>query len=95
MARRCSTICLPVGKDEYNDLVADPARFRAWLDRSFADQPELFPHAFAWGYRLKDSRPSARTGMRLRRIRLKATGASFSIRPSFLLPYHLGLKLSQ
>jgi hypothetical protein len=90
LARRCSTICLPVGKDEYNDLVADPARFRAWLDRSFADHPELFPRDFALGYRLKDSRPSARTGLRLRRIRLKATAASFSIRPSFLLPYLVG-----
>jgi hypothetical protein len=90
LARRCSTICLPVGKDEYNDLVADPARFRAWLDRAFRDSPELFPPAFAQGYRLKDSRPSARTGLRLRRIRLKATGASFSVRPSFLLPYLVG-----
>lgn len=90
MARRCSTVCLPVGKDDYADLVADPTRFRAWLDRSFADHPELFPRAFARGYRLKDSRPSVRTGLRLRRIRLKATGESFSVRPSFLLPYLVG-----
>jgi hypothetical protein len=90
LARRCSTVCLPVGKDEYHDLVADPARFRTWLDRSFGDHPELFPRAFAQGYRLKDSRPSARAGLRLRRIRLKATGESFSVRPSFLLPYLVG-----
>jgi hypothetical protein len=90
LARRCSTICLPVGKDDYADLVADPRCFRAWLGRSFRDHPELFPRAFSQGYRLKDSRPSARTGLRLRRIRLKATGEAFSIRPSFLLPYLVG-----
>jgi hypothetical protein len=90
LARRCSTLCLPVGKDEYHDLVADPARCRAWRDRSCGDHPERFPRAFAQGYRLKDSPPSARTGLRLRRIRLKATGESFAIRPSFLLPYLVG-----
>src|SRR5215203_5146724 len=79
MARRCSTICLPIGKDAYLDLVADPARFRAWLDAAFRDCPELFPQAFAQGYRIKDGRVSAKTGVRIRRIRLKATGGSFSV----------------
>jgi hypothetical protein len=90
VARACSTLCLPIGKDDYADLVGDPARFRAWLDQSFRAWPELFPEAFRGGYRLKDARTSARTGVRLRRIRLKATGASFSVRPSFLLPYMTG-----
>lgn len=90
MARSCSTICLPVGKDEYNDLIGDPGRFRAWLDRSFRSWPELFPKAFPGGYRLKDSRTSGRIGVRLRRVRLKATGTCFSVRPSFLLPYMTG-----
>lgn len=90
MARRCSTICLPIDKDDYSDLVADPGRFRAWLDQSFRAWPELFPEAFRAGYRLKDGRISTRTGLRLRRVRLKATGESFSVRPSFLLPYLVG-----
>jgi hypothetical protein len=82
---------LPVSKGAYLDAVADPRRFRAWLDQASRDHPELFPAAFADGYRLKDQRRSARTGLRLRRIRLKATGQSFSIRPSFALPYLTGL----
>lgn len=90
MARPCSTICLPARKDSYPDLVADPRRFRAWLDQAFRDHPELFPAAFAGGYTLKDERRSARTGLRLRRVRLKATGQSFSVRPSFALPYLTG-----
>lgn len=90
MARSCSTLCLPVGKDAYATLVADPARFRAWLDQCFRSWPELFPKDFKGGYRLKDGRTSLRTGLRLRRVRLKATGESFSVRPSFLLPYLVG-----
>jgi hypothetical protein len=90
LARSCSTICLPVGKDAYLAVVADPGRFRAWLDQSFRDMPELFPEAFAKGYRLKDDRRSARTGLRLRRIRIVSTGESFSVRPSFVLPYMTG-----
>jgi hypothetical protein len=91
LARRCSTLCLPIGKDDYASLIGDPRRFRAWLDQSFRCWPELFPKAFAAGYRLKDIRTSGRTGLRLRRICLKATGESFSVRPSFVLPYMAGM----
>lgn len=91
MARSCSTICLPIGTDAYLDLIDDPPRFRRWLDQAFCDCPELFPQAFAKGYRLKDARRSAQLGLRLRRVRCKATGESFSVRPSFVLPYMTGL----
>ena len=90
MARSCSTICLPVSKDTYLDLVDDPKRFRTWLDQAYRDWPELFPQAFAQGYRLKDDRTSAKMGLRLRRVRLGSTGESFSVRPSFVLPYMTG-----
>jgi hypothetical protein len=90
LARRCSTLCLPADKDTYPDVVADPARFRAWLDTASRSCPELFPKGFDQGYRLQDSRTPLRAGVRLRRIRLKATGESFSVRPSFLLPYLVG-----
>jgi hypothetical protein len=90
MARHCSTICLPVGQDAYAGLVGSPAAFRRWLDRAFRDTPELFPAAFAAGYTLKDARTSRRLGIRLRRVRLAATGESYSVRPSFALPYMVG-----
>ena len=90
MARRCSTICLPFDEASYPELVADPARFRQALDRFFGAMPELFPAAFARGYRLKEVRTSAKLGVRLRRVRLKATGESFTVRPSFALPYMAG-----
>jgi|SRR6516164_8133496 len=85
--RGCSTICLPVGKDLYDQLIDSPQQFRAWVDQAFRDHPELFPQAFAHGYTLLDSRVSVKRGLRQRRIRCKATGAAFSIRPCFVLPY--------
>jgi hypothetical protein len=79
LARSCSTLCLPICKEAYLDLAEDPQRFRGWLDQAFCSWPELFPTDFALGYRPKDSRPSAKTG--LRRIRLRSTGQAFSILP--------------
>lgn len=89
--RRCSTICLPFDQRSYDALVADPAAFRAELDRLFRLMPELFPEAFARGYRLKEVRTSAKLGIRTRRIRCPSTGESFTVRPSFVMPYMTGL----
>jgi hypothetical protein len=91
MARRCSTICLPFDQARYPELVADPAAFRQALDRLFREAPQLFPDGFAQGYLLKDVRPSRQLGLRLRRVRLKATGEAFTVRPAFALPYMAGL----
>ena len=90
MAAGCSTICLPISKDDYLSLIDSPEQFRCWLDTAFRDCPELFPEAFAHGYSLKDDRTSAKLGLRLRRVECKATDQSFTIRPSFVLPYMVG-----
>ena len=50
MARRCSTLCLPIGKDDYLRLIDTPTAFRRWIDQAFRDWPELFPTAFALDY---------------------------------------------
>jgi hypothetical protein len=88
--RGCSTICLPIDKDLYQRLIDSPEEFRRWLDRAHADMPELFPEAFAKGYTLKDSYRSRKTGLLLRRVECNATGESFTVRPSFVLPYMAG-----
>ena len=90
MARSCSTICVPVRKDLYQQIIHNPTRFRNWLDQSFGEHPELFPKAFAHGYTLKDQRRSRKRDLTLRRIRCTTTGESFSVRPSFVLPYMVG-----
>jgi hypothetical protein len=90
MARRCSTICLPFDQALYPGLVADPAAFRAALAGFYRRMPELFPEGFAHGYRLKDRRRSRKLGLCLRRLHLKATGETFTVRPAFALPYMAG-----
>jgi hypothetical protein len=90
MARRCSTICLPFDQAGYGEVVADPAAFRRALSGFLAAMPELFPQGFAQGYLMKDRRPSRKLRLPLRRVRLKANGESFTVRPSFALPYMAG-----
>jgi|RhiMetdeSRZDD1v2_1073273.scaffolds.fasta_scaffold455414_2 hypothetical protein len=90
MARRCSTICLPFDQALYPAVVADPAAFRQALGRFFRAMPELFPDGFAQGFLLKDRRRSRKLGLLLRRVRLKATGGTFTVRPAFALPYMAG-----
>ena len=90
LPRGCSTICLPLGKDAYLALIDSPQLFRSWLDAAFRDHPELFPEAFSQGYTLTDDRVSKKLGLPLRRIRCKASGAAFTVRPSCALPYLAG-----
>jgi hypothetical protein len=90
MTPGCSTICLPIDKDDYLDLIDSPPKFRRWLDQAFRKAPELFPEAFAHGYTLKDCKPSAKLGLPLRRIRCQATKQAFTVRPSFALPWMTG-----
>ena len=90
MARRCSTVCLPFDQAGYSEVVSDPSAFRQALGRFFLAMPELFPEGFAQGYRLKEARTSRKLGLTLRRVRLKATGETFTIRPAFALPYMAG-----
>jgi hypothetical protein len=81
---------LPTSKETYLSCIDSPTAFRCWLDMAFRATPELFPKGFARGYTLKDSRFSAKRGIRLRRVRCKATGQVFSVRPCFVLPYMTG-----
>jgi hypothetical protein len=81
---------LPFRQEDYQQFIDDAGAFRAALDRAFADMPELFPSAFAQGYSLKDFYTSKKTGLRLRRIVCQSTGDSFTVRPSFVLPYMTG-----
>ena len=80
------TICLPIGEEEYRKIIEDGARFRRVVDRCYLETPELFPEGFPKGYELKNRRESAKTGIIIRRIELR-DGMSYSVRPSFLMPY--------
>lgn len=86
LGRGHATICLPFGEDEYEAIMDNPKRFRERLDACFAEMPELFPEGFGQGYAMKDARTSRKQGVPIRRIVLR-DGRSYSIRPSFLMPY--------
>lgn len=81
-----ATICLPVAEEEYDAILENPEAFRAWLDGCFGRMPELFPEGFARGYAMKDARTSRKQGVRMRRIVFR-DGRSYTVRPSFVMPY--------
>ena len=87
--REPKTICIPCSQREYERVVDDPVRFRELLDRLIEATPELFPPEIHRGYRMKDVSTSRKTGWRPRRIDLR-NDESYSIRPSFLMPYLSG-----
>ena len=74
LSRGLKRICLPMGREEYAEIVSEPKAFRSYVDRMFATYPELFPASIAEGYHLHDILPVSKKlpGLRLRRIALKS-----------------------
>jgi hypothetical protein len=87
--RGSKTICIPCSQEQYQRIVDDTVRFREFLDEQIEATPELFPPEIRRGYRMKDLYTSRKTGWQLRRIDLR-NGQSYSVRPSFLMPYLSG-----
>src|SRR5512142_2676586 len=71
VVRGRKTICLSGSRQEYEQVVDDPERFRNFLDRHIKATPELFPPEIRRGYRMKDLSTSRKTGGKLRRIELR------------------------
>jgi len=67
--------------------MADVTTYRMYLTTVWQKHPELFPQALAQGYTFHDRYHLRKQAVTMRRIKLKATGAVFTVRPSFLLPY--------
>lgn len=80
------TICLPATEEHYLEVVNDPVKFRAWVMECFSLFPELFPNGFDGGFQMKDLRISEKNQLPLRRILIR-NGLSYSVRPSFVMPY--------
>ena len=80
-------ICLPFDKQTYYDIVKDASKFRASLDEFIEQFPQLFPAEMTEGYQLKEIREPKKLPVPIRRILIKKTNISYTIRPSFVMPY--------
>src|SRR4029077_9964192 len=74
----------------YQECMDDIATYRQHLQATYDQHPELFPQAWAQGYIWHDRYGVRKQRCVVRRIKLKATGKVFTVRPSFLLPYGIG-----
>ena len=83
------TIILPIGQEEYEQIVPIWRQFRAWVDQQYRLHPEIFPKTFEQGYKLHDDRMSEKTDVMIRRIQLR-NGQVWTVRPSFVMPYMTG-----
>ena len=79
------TICVPFSKTAYPISVECHQRYRQQLDNIISKYPEIFPAEIQNGYKMKDSHISKRLEIRIRRI--EVAGKSYTIRPSFVMPY--------
>jgi hypothetical protein len=71
----------------YRQVVEDPVMFRQVIQESIAQYPELFPLEIGLGFTLHGSYYSTKQDILVRRIKIRASGQVFQIRPSFLMPY--------
>lgn len=86
--RNNRTICLPFSQETYAECINNAKEFRKYIDEHIRLFPELFPPEISNGYLMKDSYPSEKQGIRIRRIDIN--GVFYTIRPSFMMPYMTG-----
>lgn len=87
--RNNRSICVPFSQEIYIAAVSDAKNFRKCIDECVESSPELFPPEISKGYQMKDLYLSKKQGIPVRRIVID--GISYTIRPSFILPYMTGL----
>jgi hypothetical protein len=81
-------ICLPFPSEaQYREYVDDPAQYRQYLTQMLRPHPELFPKDMHQGFTFHDCYASVKQDLIVRRSKLQATGAVFTLRPSFVMPY--------
>src|SRR5215510_12094745 len=81
-------ICLPFPSEaQYRAYVDDTVQYRQYLTQMQCQHPALFPTAMDQGYTFHDAYRSIKQNLRVRRSKVKATGAVFTLRPSFVMPY--------
>lgn len=61
--------------------------YRHFLAEAYSKYPELFPAAWQDGFTFHDAYRSTKEQVIIRRVKLKASGEVFALRPSFIMPY--------
>ena len=87
-SRKNRTICIPFCKSVYMNKISNAEDFRVDLDRQIAKFPEIFPAEIVNGYLMKEIRHSIKLSIPIRRIEI--AGTSYTILPSFVMPYMTG-----
>ena len=80
------SICVPFQEEEYTTMLADRQAFRAYLQQTYQNYPELFPAQMNEGFRFHGLVCSRKLKLDQRRIKL-SNGQVYQIRPSFVMPY--------
>jgi hypothetical protein len=70
--------------------MTDTEHCRAYLLQMYERHPELFPQAMAKGFSFTGFLHSKKQHLTMRRVKLKAGGEQYQIRPSFMMPYMTG-----
>ena len=83
------TIILPISQENYEKIVTEWPKFRAWLAQQYRLHPEIFPATFEKGYKQHDKKISGKTGVLTRRIKLR-NGQVWTVHPGFVMPYMTG-----
>jgi hypothetical protein len=89
--RGTKQICLALTRADFDAVWHDPVAVRAIVDAQLQRFPELFPAEIGNGYRFVGCLPESTrlAGIQLRQVRLR-NGETFTLRPSFVLPYMTG-----
>ena len=83
-------ICIPMEREQYDEVWHDSSAVRKLLDALIAESPEIFPSSIQEGYQLSGHLPESKKmpGIRLRQIRMEC--GVYSLRPSFVMNYMSG-----
>ena len=88
ITRNNRQIILPFSQENYNQMVDNAALFRQFIESMIVKHPEIFPSDIEAGFRMKDIYQSKKMPIKIRRV--DVAGVSYSIKPSFVLPYFCG-----
>ncbi len=87
--RKNRSIVVPFDQIKYPEIVKKADLFRKELDIFIETNPELFPPDIKSGYLIKEIRHSKKPDIQIRRIKIGSI--PYTVRPSFVMPYHTAL----